>query len=103
MPNDEQQEPASEFVPTMISFLQWYFRTLDPKFVDRILAGRTIEQGGAELFASIAGTVRGNRGAEVRVTAADYGLIMDKLAALHLRTRHGDDAVRADVGEVVGN
>ena len=94
-----QRPETGDFVPTMISFLRWYFLTLDPAFANRLLAGRSVEEGATELLLSLAASVRGDREGEARMTADDYGRIMDRLAALHLRTRHGDDAVRAGIAE----
>ena len=94
-----EQEETSDFVPTMLSFIRWYFRTLDPKFVEQVLAGRPLEKGASELFGTIAADVRGNRGPDLRLTAGDYGRIMDRVAALHLRTRYGEEAVNLGGGE----
>lgn len=82
----------SDFVPTMVAFLKWFFLTLDSRFTKELLAGRTFEEASEEVFDEVAATVGGNRG-DVRVTAADYGAMMDRIAALHLRTRYGEDAV----------
>lgn len=83
----------SDFVPTMLAFLKWFFLTLDSRFTDELFAGRTVEEASEEVFADIAATVRGNRQPDLKVMVADYGAMMDRVAALHLRTRHGDDAV----------
>ena len=83
----------SDFVPTMVSFLQWYFRTLDPAFLKELLGGIPEKEAAHQVLMSIVAKVRGNRSEELTMTAADYGAIMDSVAALHLRTRHGEDAV----------
>lgn len=54
------REETSDFVPTMLSFIQWYFRTLNPEFVEKVLGGRSLEEGASELLASIVADVRGN-------------------------------------------
>ena len=89
----ESKLDPSNFAATMISFLEWYFRTLDPQFASKLLGQRSIEQGARELFASVIEPIQGNRAANAPLTAADFGAIMDAIAALHLRTRHGDQAV----------
>jgi hypothetical protein len=86
----------SDFIPIMQAFVAWYLRALDLRFVKELLAGRTIEVAAEEIVSIIVGKVRGNRGDNVRVWAADYGAVMDRIAALHLRTRHGEDAVSQD-------
>ncbi len=83
----------SDFKPTMLAFLKWFFRTLDRRFTEPLLAGRTLEQAAQEVFDDIAANVRGNRDSDVTLTAADHGAIMDRIAALHIRTRHGEEAV----------
>ena len=83
----------SDFSPTMLAFLRWFFRTLDPKFTEPLFAGRSLDQVAAETFSDIAAQVRGNRHVDKRLTAGDYGAIMDRIAALHLRVRHGEEAI----------
>jgi hypothetical protein len=61
----------SDFTPTLLAFLQWFFRTLDPKFTESLFAGRTPKEASAQMFDSIAATVRGNRGDELTLSAAD--------------------------------
>jgi hypothetical protein len=83
----------SNFAPTMMSFLVWYFRSLDPEFVSALCGTRTLEEAATQVYEDIIGKVRGNRDPLSAVMAADYGAIMDRIAALHLRTRHGESAV----------
>lgn len=83
----------SDFTPTMLAFLQWFFRTLDPEFTKPLLAGHSPEEAAQQVFDSIVAQVRGNRSKELAVSVSDYGEIMDRIAALHIRTRHGEDAV----------
>jgi hypothetical protein len=83
----------SDFRPTMLAFLQWFLRTLDREFTEPLLAGRTLEDAAEQVFDDIAANVRGNRDSDVTLTATDYGAIMDRIAALHIRTRHGEEAV----------
>jgi len=82
-----------DFAPTMHGFLTWLFRILDPRFTDKLLKGRSAEEAAEELFRDIIAKVRADRDLEGSPTAADYGEIMDRIAALHLRTRHGDQSV----------
>ena len=51
------------------------------------------EEAAEQVFDSIVANVRGNRSQGQMITASDYGAIMDRIAALHIRTRHGEDAV----------
>ncbi len=84
---------SSDVLPTMLAFLKWFFRTLDPRFTQPLFAGRSVEEAAEQLFACIASTVRGKRARSGNLTAADYGAMMDCIAALHLQTRHGEEAV----------
>ena len=83
----------SDFKPTMLAFIQWFFRTLAPEFTKPLLAGHSEEEAAEQVFGSIVETVRGNRSDGQTISASDYGAIMDRIAALHIRTRHGEDAV----------
>ena len=94
---DDSDATSTDFVPTMLSFLRWFFLTLDPQFVDKVFAGRPLEDAAKELLASIAADVRGNRGPDTALTAGDYGRIMDRIAALHLKTRYGENSVANEV------
>jgi hypothetical protein len=86
----------SDFTPTMLAFIRWYFRTLDPKFTKELFAGKSLNQAARSVFTDITSNVRGNRKSDIMLTVTDYGAIMDRIAALHLRTRHGEEAVRQE-------
>jgi hypothetical protein len=83
----------SDFTPSMLSFLQWFFCTLDSEFTEQFFAGRSVEEVAEQVFGDIVATMRGNRAMEGELTPIDYGAVMDRIAALHLRTRHGEASV----------
>lgn len=83
----------SDFTPTMLAFLVWCFRTLNPKFTEPLLVGRSVEEAAQVVFGDITARVRGNRALKGKLTAADYRAIMDRIASLHLRTRQGAESV----------
>ena len=45
------------------------------------------------MFDDIVAGVKGNRSRDGKLYAGDYGAIMDRIAALHLRMRHGENSV----------
>lgn len=86
---------AEEFVHTMIRFVMWFFGTLDEAFVEeKILRGSTHEEAAEALVRDACARVQGNRSPESQFTAEDVGMIMDRLAAMHLEVRHGPDALQ---------
>jgi hypothetical protein len=90
-------EPSQpDFIATMLQFLEWYFRTMRPEFTTELMKRTgcaTIEEAALRLLKSITDGVRGNRSDSEKLTAADYGAVMDRIAAILLRTRHGPSAV----------
>jgi len=85
---------AEEFLRTMVRFVMWFLGTLDEAFVEKILKGGTQEEAAKAIVQDACRCVQGNRSPESQFTAADVGMIMDKLAAMHLEVRHGPNALQ---------
>ena len=96
----EPEGDVSElFIGTMRSFLELMFSTIPPEVAEKLLRDRPYEDVAEMMLGAIVAEVRGNRPDDACLDRNDLGLIMDKVAALHLVLRHGPDAPDAlDLG-----
>lgn len=91
--SEDEMKTADFVISTLVNFVRCYFSTLDQEFVATILKGKPEEFVAEALVESTINDVRGNRPGQMAFTGSDLGIIMDKIAALHLQTRHGEESV----------
>ncbi|MEO1009589.1 MAG: hypothetical protein AAFX79_13585 [Planctomycetota bacterium] len=93
-PDDSSGDAIAEaFLYAMNEFLLFFFASLDEDFVKQFLRGGTREEAAQAMLGDVVARVRGNRPDEAAFGPMDIGAVMDRLAALHLQVRHGEEAV----------
>lgn len=96
---EHEDDAGDVFIETMRTFLEMMFSTIPPEVAEKLLGERHYEQVAEMMLGAIVAEVRGNRADELLLERNDFGLIMDKVAALHLVLRHGSNAAAAlDLG-----
>lgn len=82
-----------DFLRTMVRFVWWFMWTLDDTFVEGFLKGGSREDAARGIVQDLCDRIRGNRTENSELSAVELGMIMDRIAAMHLEVRHGPDAM----------
>jgi hypothetical protein len=88
-----EAENAVAFTEAMAEFMEWHLSLVDPEFLKNWAPGHNRNGIARGFLLPIVESIKGNRSEHSEFTVADRAMIMDAVAALHLRTRHGKGAV----------